>query len=188
MSAFEARYAADPDPWRTLSDPYELEKAQRTLAACGPGPFAAACELGAGVGALTAQLAPRCEQLVALDGAPSAVAEAVQRLAPFAHAEARVAMVPDDLPDGTFDLILASEILYYLDDGALAATAAWCDRALRPNGRVVVVHWTGSAPDIRQDPAAVAAALAAAGGLALAAESAVYLGYRIDVLVREAGA
>ena len=62
MSAapFEARYRADADPWRTLSDPAERAKAAHVLAVCGDGPFAAALELGCGIGALTADLAPRC--------------------------------------------------------------------------------------------------------------------------------
>ncbi len=43
---FEARYRADPDPWGYASSPYEREKYAGTLAACGPGPFAGALELG----------------------------------------------------------------------------------------------------------------------------------------------
>jgi len=161
--AFEARYRADPDPWDTLTSGYEREKRRRTLEACGPGPFAAACDLGAGTGALAAELAPRCERLLALDGAPTAVAAARERLAPFAHAEARVARLPDGLPAGeSYDLVVASEILYYLDDGALAETLAWIDGALAPGGRLVAVHWTGTAPDLRRDAAAVGEALARA--------------------------
>ena len=123
---FEARYRTDPDPWRTLTDPYESHKRERTLTACGPGPFASACDLGAGTGVLAAALAPRCDQLLALDGAPTAVAEAQRRLTPFPHAEARVARLPDGLPTGPFDLVVASEILYYLDEDAFHMVLAGC--------------------------------------------------------------
>jgi predicted TPR repeat methyltransferase len=132
---------------------------ERTLAACGPGPFTAACELGAGVGGLTARLAPRCASLVAIDVAPTAVAEAARRLAPWPQAEARVGTVPGDLPDGRFDLIVASEVLYYLEPGALDATLAWLPGALVPGGRVVVVHWAGDAHDAPHTAAQVTAAL-----------------------------
>jgi cyclopropane fatty-acyl-phospholipid synthase-like methyltransferase len=185
MTAFEARYRADADPWRTLTDPYELGKRRRTLAACGPGPFDSACELGAGLGVLTAELAPRCSRLLALDAAPTAVAAAADRLAPFAHAEARVAVAPDDLPAERFDLIVASEVLYYLDADALAATAAWAARALVAGGRLVAVGWTGEAPDMPGDAAGAAAALARRSELR-AVEVQLHLGYRIDVLERAA--
>ncbi|WP_445149664.1 class I SAM-dependent DNA methyltransferase [Baekduia sp. Peel2402] len=181
--AFEARYRTDPDPWDTLTSDYEREKRRQTLEACGPGPFAAACDLGAGTGALAIELAPRCERLVAFDGAPTAVAAASERLAPFAHAEARVAAVPEGLPDGeSYDLIVASEILYYLDDAALEATMAWIDRALKPGGRLVAVHWTGTAPDLRRDAVAVGDALAR--GVAGRRETVVDGQFRLEVVAR----
>jgi len=184
MAVFEARYRADADPWGTLTEPYELEKRRRTLAACGPGPFASACELGAGLGALAAELAPRCGRLIALDAAPTAVAAAAERLAPFAHAEARLAVMPHDLPvDERFDLIVASEVLYYLDAAALAATAAWAARALVTGGRLVAVGWIGEAPDMPGDAEGVVAALARElRSVATQADP----GYRIDVLERAA--
>ena len=185
-SAFEARYRADPDPWRTLTDPYESDKRERTLAACGDGPFASACDLGAGTGVLAAALAPRCAQLLALDGAPTAVAEAERRLAPFPHATARTALLPADLPAGPFDLVVASEILYYLQDEDFHTTLRWLTAALLPGGRVVAVHWTGSAPDIARPAAAVGAALAATPGLRPLDPGAPTEGFRLDVLERTA--
>ena len=139
MTTFEARYRADPDPWRTLTDPYELAEARRALAACGPGPFASACELGAGLGVLAAALAPRCERLLALDAAPTAVAAAARaaRALPARRGARRGAARRPARPE-RFDLVVASEILYYLDAAALAATAAWAGagaRRGRPAGR-----------------------------------------------------
>ena len=182
--AFEARYREHPDPWNTLTAPYEVAKRRRALEACGPGPFARVCELGAGVGALTADLAPRCEYLLALDAAPTAVAAARARLTPFPHAHARVASIPDDLPPGPFDLVVASEVLYYLDPDALDAVAAWAARALTRGGRLVAVHWTGTAPDLRTDAATVAATLRARPDLHDTGAGGARDGYRLDVLER----
>jgi predicted TPR repeat methyltransferase len=122
---FEPRYRADPDPWGTLSDPVELAKADDAIAACGAGPFSRACELGAGVGGLTARLAPRCGELIAIDAAPTAVALAAERLGSWPHARAVVGEIPRDLPAGPFELVVASEILYYLDAGGFARTLRW---------------------------------------------------------------
>jgi SAM-dependent methyltransferase len=162
VAAFEARYRAHGDPWGTLTDPSERAKAAATVDACGPGPFASVCDVGAGLGVLSAALAPRSRALLALDGAPTAAAAAADRLAPWPHARAAVATLPDDLPAGmAFDLVVASEILYYLDDGAFAATLDWLDGALAPGGRIVAVHWTGEAEDLHRPATAVRAGLAA---------------------------
>jgi trans-aconitate methyltransferase len=181
--AFEEQYRANPDPWNTLTDPYEADKRERTLTACGDGPFSAVCDLGAGTGLLAAALARHAERLLALDGAPTAVAEAQRRLAPFPHAEARVATLPDGLPAGPLDLIVASEILYYLDDGAFRAVLAWLPGALARGGRCVAVHWTGSASDLRRSADDVGAALAAVPGLRVL-DTAPTAGFRLDVLER----
>jgi predicted TPR repeat methyltransferase len=160
IAAFEERYRADPDPWGTLSDPSEQAKAAATLEACGNGPFERVCDLGTGIGVLAAALAPRSSALVALDAAPTAVTAAIRRLAPFPHARAQVAVVPRDLPTGRFDLVVASELLYYLTASDLEATLHWLDGALLPGGRLVAVHWTGSERDMRQSGHDVHAKLA----------------------------
>lgn len=182
--AFDARYRADPDPWGTLTDPYEQRKRRQTLDACGPGPFAAAVDLGAGLGALAVELAPRCRALLALDASPTAVAAARRRLAHLPQAQARVAVLPDDLPPVPFDLVVASEILYYLDRPALDAVLGWLRMALVPGGRVVAVHWTGTADDLHRDADAVGQALAATPDLTptLVRRGG---GFRLDVLQRE---
>ncbi len=135
---------------------------------------------------LAAALAPRCDRLLALDGAPTAVAEAQRRLAPFPHAEARTATLPDGLPTGPFDLVVASEILYYLDDGAFHMVLGWLPDALTRGRRAVAVHWTGSAPDLRRSADDNGAALAATPELRMIEDGAGSTeGFRIDVVERE---
>jgi predicted TPR repeat methyltransferase len=181
--SFEARYRAEADPWQTLASEYEAGKRERTLAACGPGPFGAAIDLGAGLGLLSEALAPRCEHVVAVDGSRTAARAAAMRLRPFPHAEVLAGAIPEVLPAGRFDLVVASEILYYLDDGALTATLRWIARHLDPGGRVVAVHWTGDAHDLTRSAAAVSARLAATPGLRVV-EAEDEDGYRLDVLER----
>ena len=69
---FEQLYRDDIDPWGSTS-PYERAKYQATLAACGPG-RSPRLELGARSGCSRPRCAPRCRALLALDGAPTAVA------------------------------------------------------------------------------------------------------------------
>ncbi len=144
---FEARYRLDPDPWGYERSEYERAKYAATLDACGPGPFARALELGGSIGVFSALLAPRCEQLETLDAAPTAVALARQRLRPHPAAQARLGSIPEDVPAGPFDLVVASEVLYYLDEQRLARTLARLGEVLAPGGRLVAVHWRPPGPE-----------------------------------------
>ena len=112
---FDRRYREDPDPWGYRTSPYERAKYAATLDACGPGPFVSALELGGSIGVFSALLAPRCRSLTTIDYSPTAVSAAEAELARYPHARAILGRIPDDLPPATFDLIVASEVLYYLD-------------------------------------------------------------------------
>ena len=77
---FEARYAADPDPWDFEGSAYERAKYERTLAALGERRYASAFEAGCSIGVFTAMLADRCDELLAVDIAQSAVDATRRRL------------------------------------------------------------------------------------------------------------
>jgi cyclopropane fatty-acyl-phospholipid synthase-like methyltransferase len=141
---FEARYQANPDPWAYGTSEYERRKYDATLAACGEGPYNRALELGASIGVFSARLAPRCHSLVTLDAAPSAVADARRRLAGMPWVQVLLGGIPEAIPEASFDLVVASEILYYLQPGSLAATLARLRDSLAAHGRLVAVHWRPS--------------------------------------------
>jgi cyclopropane fatty-acyl-phospholipid synthase-like methyltransferase len=146
---FEARYRRDGDPWGYESSPYERAKYDATLRACGPGPFTRALELGSSIGVLSARLATRCERLVTIDGSPTAVADARRRLGSEAAAAVDVMLgtVPGDIPGGPYDLVLASEILYYLELEPLTATLARVREVTVSGARLVAVHWRPAGPE-----------------------------------------
>lgn len=140
---FDARYAADPDPWNFAASPYERDKYAATLAALPRPHYAAGLEIGCSIGVLTAALAPRCDTLVALDVAEAALDQARARCRGLPHLRLLKAQVPGEWPEGTFDLILLSEVVYYLDAADVARLAARVRGSLIPGGDVVLVHWTG---------------------------------------------
>ena len=141
LGDFEARYRADPDPWGYEHSSYEQTKYAATLQACGPGPFHCALELGGSIGVFTGQLAPRCRRLVSVDAAPTAVAAARARLAGTEQVQIVLGAIPEAIPEKSFDLVVASEILYYLDPQRLAATLAALQSRMVPGARLVAVHW-----------------------------------------------
>ena len=137
---FDDLYAADPDPWRFATSDYERAKYAATLAALPDRRFRTALEIGCSIGVLTKQLAPRCDALLGLDVAEAALAQARARC-PGVRFERRV--IPAEWPDGRFDLIMLSEVLYYLDAAAIRATAAKAMQAAVPCGCILMVHYLG---------------------------------------------
>lgn len=139
---FDAFYAQGPDPWNFARSPYEARKYAATLAALPRPRYRNAFELGCSIGVLTAQLAPRCDRLLAMDAATAPLAEARRRTAAFPQVEVVRGRVPEDWPRGArFDLILLSEVLYYFVVPDLVALAPIVAEALEPRGHLVLVHW-----------------------------------------------
>jgi SAM-dependent methyltransferase len=140
---FDGLYASDGDPWKFASSPYELEKYARTLAALPAARYGSALEIGCSIGVLTKDLADRCDRLVAVDAAASALDDARRRCTSRENVEFAQMFVPRDWPPGEFDLILLSEVLYYFDATDLAILSGRVFNSLAPQGTIVLVHWTG---------------------------------------------
>jgi SAM-dependent methyltransferase len=138
---FEARYAADPDPWDFESSAYERAKYERTLAALGERRYGAGFEAGCSIGVFTALLADRCDELLAVDIAQSAVEASRRRLAARTHVHVERRTLPQQWPAGPFDLVVCSEILYYWDRPTLEAALPPVVDSLATGGRLVAVHY-----------------------------------------------
>jgi trans-aconitate methyltransferase len=137
----EELYTADPDPWNFTHSEYERAKYAATLAALPPGQFANALEIGCSIGVFTRELAQRCGALLAIDASEAALAKA-RELCPGVTFERR--FVPAEWPPGKFDLIVFSEILYFLDRAAIRATAEVAMENLRPGGTILLVNYLGA--------------------------------------------
>ena len=142
-SYFDELYAADPDPWQFETSEYERGKYAATLAALPQERYSSALEVGCSIGVLTRQLAGRCDVLVSLDIAEGALDRARARCQDLAHVDFRLKQVPNDWPEGRFDLIVLSEVVYYLDAGDVERLVERVRGALAVGGDVVLVHWTG---------------------------------------------
>ncbi len=144
---FDALYAGDPDPWRFRTSDYERDKYADTVDALGGREFARAVEVGCAIGELTARLAPLCGDLLGVDVAEAALAIARARNAATPHVRFARMALPEEAPEGSFDLIVLSEVLYYFGEDDLDRVVAWAERALAPGGVVLLVHWLGETPD-----------------------------------------
>jgi cyclopropane fatty-acyl-phospholipid synthase-like methyltransferase len=141
---WEAIFAADPDPWGFRSTAYERDKAEDALSMLAPR-YRRAVEVGCANGAVTARLAGRCDALLAVDLADAALREARGAVRDpavrFARAEMprawRAVVVPP------VDLIVLSEMLYYLAPQEIDALAGHAARDLAPEGQALLVSWLG---------------------------------------------
>ncbi len=140
---FEALYSGGRDPWRFATSAYERDKYAATLDAIGGGRIARAWEVGCAIGVLTKALAAKCDSLLAVDVAESALVQARQRCADMPRVKLQRMRIPDEWPDGNFDLMLFSEVLYYLIPGDIRTVARRALESLSTGGRIVLVHWTG---------------------------------------------
>ncbi len=140
---FDAVYERGLDPWGFDSRWYEERKRAITLAALPHARYHRAFEPGCAIGVLTRALAARCDEVVAWDLHPAAIAECRRRCRDLANVEIAKGAVPDRWPAGEFDLVLLSEIAYYLDVEDLAALVSEVRRSLVTGGVVIAVHWLG---------------------------------------------
>jgi SAM-dependent methyltransferase len=136
---FELRYRRR-DPWKYLTSDYERERHQRMLAWCCALEPRRILELGCSEGVFTAALAAFNAEVVALDISARAVARARARCADFPRAQIVQADVRREIPAGRFDLIVCTELLYYLELRALAGMRDRLVEHLAPGGSLLLVH------------------------------------------------
>lgn len=137
---------ARDDPWGLDANPFETRRFAAMLDLIRPrAPFRRGLEVGCAAGAFTAELAPLCGRLDVVDVIPAALDRAAERLGRPAHVTWQVADVAEArFEPGAYDLIVAAEVLYYLDDrDALARAVESLTGALAPDGLLVL----GSAVD-----------------------------------------
>jgi predicted TPR repeat methyltransferase len=138
---FEDLYAGAEDPWAFATSRYEHDKYAHTLSALDGRRFERALEVGCSIGVFTAQLATICTELVAIDVSSRAIERARTRLRGQAGVTFARMVFPEQMPEGQWQLIVCSEVLYYLDAPALELALERLRTTLRSGGTVLAVHW-----------------------------------------------
>lgn len=137
---FEQLYTQNKgDPWQYEQRWYEQRKRDISLAVLPKPQFTQALEIGCSNGVLSTALAKRCTHLLCLDANDIAVTQAKMRLP--ASVTVKQAIVPEALPQQRFDLIVISEILYYLSEQHLLELMTWLNQSLQPEGCILACHW-----------------------------------------------
>ena len=131
-----------PDPWGVDTRFYERRKRDLVLAALPRPRFERALEVGCSTGALAEALQPRAGRVVAVDRSPAALAAARARLAGLESVTVTGLDVPHQWPeDVSFDLVVVSEMGYFLSPREVELLVDRVAAALDPEGVVVLCHW-----------------------------------------------
>lgn len=162
---FETRYRAEGDPWKLEDRWYERRKRALTVAGLSRERYRRAFEPGCALGLLTALLAQRCDRLLAVDASATAINSAQRRTAELAHVELAIMGVPDDWPPGHFDLVVLSEMGYYLDRATMERLRDRALASLTDDGELLAVHYRPAVPEHILDGNTVHEILHAAPGL-----------------------
>jgi peptidoglycan/xylan/chitin deacetylase (PgdA/CDA1 family) len=139
-TSFWDRHFATQDPWK-YGSPYEQEKYERQLEILPAGAIGRALELACAEGHFTRQLAPRVGHLTATDISAVAIGRARARCSDQPNVEFGVLDFSADTLPGEMDLIVCSEVLYYLNDLAeLRRVAKKLAEALAPGASFISAH------------------------------------------------
>jgi SAM-dependent methyltransferase len=142
---FDEMYADDLDPWCFDTSWYEKRKYAISLSLLPNARYRRCVEPGCANGALTEQLVQRCDEVIAYDFIESKVEAARKRLhSDRYNVRVTCARYPSYWPGGTGDLVVWSEIAYYLNDAGADLALEGLRRWLEPGGHLLAVHFLGA--------------------------------------------
>ena len=184
---FEDLYLRSADPWEFEDSFYEHRKRALSLAMLPRPHFRSVFEPGCSIGVLTRELAARADAVTATDISERALELARRRLAGAPHVTLTQGAVPQDWPEGRFDLVVVSEIGYFLQHSDLRELAARTEASLTDDGVLLLCHWRHPNEGWELTGDQVHEAFRAREGLRVLAEHS-EADFRIDVLTRTTAA
>ena len=140
-SFFDETFRKSSDPWRYTSSFYETSKFRTTIRCLPKVQFKNAFEIGCAIGVLSQKLAKKCDRLLSVDYSEVGLEEARKRCAGLPQVRFEQMQIPQQFPTEKFDLILFSEVGYYLTMPDLLTTKQKIIDQLLPGGYLLMVHF-----------------------------------------------
>ena len=184
-SYFDDMYAAAGDPWQLADRWYEERKYAVTMAMLPDRRYRHAFEPGCSVGVLTAKLLQRCDRVTSVDVSQAALDATRARTTGSDGLDLRLGSLDAAWPAEPFDLVVISEVAYYLTGQTLREVLDRECARLATGTTLVAAHWRHPVADYPLSGDEVNALIGATAGLEPLAR------YRdddvvIDVLVKGA--
>ena len=146
-SVFDETFRENPDPWGYTTQFNEISKFRATIRALPKVQFKNAFEIACAIGVLTEKLAPKCDRLLSVDYSEVGLAEARKRCSHLPQVRFKQMQIPQQFPTEKFDLILFSEVGFFLTMADLLETKQKIIDGLLPGGYLLMVHYRSTAGD-----------------------------------------
>ncbi|WP_262152243.1 class I SAM-dependent DNA methyltransferase [Chryseobacterium foetidum] len=147
---FKKVYEANEDPWNFEKSEYEAKKYAATIAALPKKHYENVLEIGCSIGVLTQLLAEKSIQLLATDVSQKALDMAQKRCENLKNVSFEKMSFPQELPEDQYDLIMISEVAYYLSPEDWQSAIGILFDKLKSKGNIVLVHWLPEVHDYPQ--------------------------------------
>ena len=141
IDVFEELYSKSEDPWGYDHRWYEARKKQICLALLTRPHYINLLEIGCSNGHLSEHLAQRADRVLSIDASENAIQLASKRLHGYKHVKVEQRRIPNAYPSGHFDLIVMSEVAYYLTSQELHQLIHHLTHSLTPHGEILCCHW-----------------------------------------------
>jgi SAM-dependent methyltransferase len=138
---FDDMYAAAGDPWQLADRWYETRKYAITMAMLPDQRYRHAFEPGCSVGVLTAKLIERCDRVTSFDVSQAALDATRERVGARDGLELRRSSLDAAWPSDDVDLVVISEVAYYLSAETLRTVLDREGARLAAATTVVAAHW-----------------------------------------------
>ncbi len=156
---FDGMYEHDDDPWGFETRWYEKRKRAVTVSALPRERFSSVLEVGCSTGVLTEELAARADRVLGIDIVDAAIARARDRFTAQPQVRIEKIEAPREWPGGRFELIVLSEVGYYLSLSDLELLLDKAIGSLTASGVILACHWRYPVADYPLTGDAVHAAL-----------------------------
>lgn len=147
---FKGVYDANEDPWNFQTSEYEAKKYAATVAALPKEFYGNTLEIGCSIGVLTELLAQKSIRLLATDISEKALGLAKKRCENLENVLFKKLNFKSELPNDHYDLIMVSEVAYYLSPKDWKAAMENLYEILKSEGNIVLVHWLPEVHDYPQ--------------------------------------
>ena len=147
---FDEVYDVNTDPWNFETSAYEKDKYLVTMQALSKKIYKNVFEVGCSIGILSEMLAPRAEKLLAVDASEAPLIKARQLLIKYPNVVVEKMNVPTEFITSLCDLIVLSEVAYYLNNEDLKTLREKTLLQLEKGGQLLMVHWTPFVHDYPQ--------------------------------------